>query len=111
MTIPIGRYASLGPEIPIEGMPDVAPMRIRQIQELRERNALNEVVVLVDAMGWQPVRPVKLILGVRPQDGEVMRAAFCIRPGTGFVAFDVGCLPGNITDIVRTIVLDPRPTG
>jgi hypothetical protein len=108
MTIPIGRYASLGPEIPIEGMPDVAPMRIMHIAELAERNGLGETVVLVDALGWQPVRPVKLILGVNPHTGEVARAAFCIRPGTGFVACDVGCLPGNLVDIVKTIVLDQR---
>jgi hypothetical protein len=109
MTIPIGRYASLGPEIPIEGMPDCAPLRIVRLAELAERNALNETVILVDAVGEDDA-PIKLILGANPHTAEITRAAVWLRPGAGFVACDTACLPGNLVDIVRTILLDPRST-
>jgi hypothetical protein len=108
MTIPIGRYASLGPEIPIEGMHDVPPLCIVRLAELAERNALNETVILVDALGWDRA-PIKLILGCNPHTAEITRAAVWLRPGAGFVATSLECLPGNLTDIVRSILLDPRP--
>jgi hypothetical protein len=108
MTIPIGRYASLGPEIPVDGMPDCAPLRITRIVEMGERNGLGEAVILVDAMGEDDA-PLKLILGCNPHTAEISRAAVWLRPGAGFVATDLACLPGNLVDVVRTILLDPRP--
>jgi hypothetical protein len=115
MTIPIGRYANHGPAIPADGMPDGPPLRILRIEELRERNGLNEVVILVDAMshdappGTIPASvPIKLIVGVNPFNGEATRAAVLFRPGTGFIAIQPECLPGNLVDICRTIVLDCR---
>lgn len=102
-------YADLGPPVP-EEMPDTAPLRITHIQELAARNGLNEAIVLVDAMAWQPAGPVKLILGCNPYTGAITRAAVLMRPGTGFVAIDPDRLPGNLHDIVKTILLDARET-
>jgi hypothetical protein len=89
-------------------MPDCAPLRITRLAELRERNALNETVILVDAMGDDDA-PIKLILGCNPHTGEIARVAVWLRPGAGFVAADIACLPGNLIDVVRSILLDPRP--
>lgn len=102
-------YADLGPPVPEEGMPDQAPLRITRIAELAERNGLNEAIILVDAMAWDPPGPCKMILGCNPHSGDITRAAVCLRPGTGFVAIRLEVLPGNLRDIVKTILLDARP--
>lgn len=102
------RYADLGPPVPIDGMPDVPPLRILRIQELAERNGLNETVILVDAQNRAERSLIKIILGCNPFTGDITRAAVCLRQGTGFVAVHLDCLPGNLVDIVRSILLDPR---
>ena len=112
MTIPIGRYATLGPAIPPDGLPDTPPLRILHIQEIAERNALNEIIFIVDAFSTNEklMHAIKVLVAVNPFNGEPTRAAVLLRPGTGFVAIQPECLPGNLVDICRTIALDPRET-
>jgi len=102
-------YATLGPPIPEEGLPDEPPLAILGLQEVSESNGLGEVIFLAD-VGVLPQRVhAKLILACVPQTGEIKRAAVCLAPGTGagFVATDPGQLPGNLIDLIRTILTDP----
>ena len=110
MTLPVGRYADLGPAIPLEGMPDADPLGIIKINELADRNGLGENVFLVDAWGKDGRMNVvvKLILTANPQTGEITRAAVLMRPGDGYITCDPLQLPGNLRDVITTIALDPR---
>jgi hypothetical protein len=98
-------YADLGPPIPLEA-PDSPPLTIDRLELLGAVNGLGEAIVLVDATAWAPAkRPIKLIVAARPHDGEILRVAVMQAPGAGFIAYDPTTVPGNLADIVRTMVL------
>ena len=115
MTLPIGRYAALGPPIPEAFQPsDGMPLRMLRIEELGARNGLGEVVILVDALSQDDERrPIKIIVAVNPHTGDITRCAVHVEVGAGFVAFQPKMLPGNLCDVCRSIALETKdgPSG
>ena len=113
MTLPVGRYADLGPPIP-EEIPgaDGAPLRIIQIIEIAARNGAGEAVFQVDAWGKEGRDNIvmRFIVAANPHTGEIRRVAINLNAGAGFVACNPLLLPGNLRDIIATIATDPRPT-
>lgn len=93
-----------GPPVP-EDVPDVPPFLIDKIEEVAQPNAAGEVIFFVDGRDIYQ-QPVKLILAANPHTGAVARAAVHLRPGSGYVATDPNCLPGNLADVIGTIALE-----
>ena len=107
MTPPTGYYA-YGPPV-LEEAPDIPPLTIRRRAINHERTG--EAVFIVDAIDREPQVPMTLLLAANPHTGEIVRVAVNLQRGVGFVAADVAGVPGNLRDIIKTILLEAHESA
>jgi hypothetical protein len=89
-------------------MPDSEPLRILRIEEMPGTNGLGEAIFIVAAQRRHPREPMTIMLAANPHTGEITRVAIDIGTGRGYKAGDPALVPGNLRDVIKTIVLDPR---
>lgn len=105
-----GPYADLGPEIPLEAV-DLPPMRIGAIRPLPVLSPLGEFICTMTVLARDTGREMQLLISANPHDGAITRLSVNWARGAGFTASDPALLPGNVHDIVRTIVSELERNG